>query len=496
MRSEARPWVVATLPGRSAASARRQAALAATAGADIAEIRFDRWSPEERTRSGELFPSPLPLMATLRSRSEGGEGPDEAGARARWISEIRQLPFDWIDLEADRDLTGQRPEPPALGGWIVSAHLDGRATADAIHRRLARALPPASVAKLVVPASVRFVVEELVPHLPPAGGGRRIVMTTGSSGALLRAWSRRLGFAGVYGSLPADEAGDAPVEASQVPVDRLRWFLDGPPSAPLFAILGRPVAHSRSPALHHYWMEQLGHRGLYIPIEVDSDSELAALLEPLRSGGFRGVNVTHPFKEAALGLATRAGPGARAAGCANTLTFRVDEIEAENTDLVAVLRRLEELRSGGAWNGRTLTVLGTGGAARATLAAARSLGARAEVLGRRADRVARVRAEFGVEWEPTAADPPGLIVNATTVGRAEGGSLAFDLRSRIGPSTYLLDFVYRPDDPVLASLVSDGRGRYEDGRRLLAYAAAATYQIWWGEGPPPSLVDSAIEVAS
>jgi len=493
------PMVIATLPSRSVGDARRDAAAAARAGADVAEVRLDRWDEGERDRVASLFPSPLPLLATMRSRAEGGAGPDDAAARVAWRDRCRALPFEWIDLEADRDLpvdAGAAANAPS-GGWIVSSHLAEGTPAREVHRRLAASLPPRSVAKVILPASVATALHGIAPELPVPGESRFIVHTTGPSGGLLRAWSRRLGLAGVYGCLPAGSASEPAVERSQIPVDRLRRFLDANGEAPLFAVVGRPIAHSRSPDLHHFWMEREHRDGLYIALEIASDDEFVDALAPLAEGGFRGLNVTHPFKDAALRAATRSGPGAVACGCANTLTFRDGEVEAENTDLLAILRRLEEYKADGSWDGSSLTLLGTGGSARATLAAARTLGVRTQIAGRRREAAAGLAREFGAEVAPDAAThPASLIVNATTVGRSPGGRLSFDLGPWIGAKTQLLDFVYRPDDPILAQTVHAAGGRYEDGRRLLGYAAAASYEIWWGARPAPQLVDAAIAEAA
>ncbi|EQD68705.1 protein containing Shikimate dehydrogenase substrate binding protein, partial [mine drainage metagenome] len=139
-------------------------------------------------------------------------------------------------------------------------------------------------------------------------------MTTGPSGPLLRALGARLGAAWVYARLPTKAADDPPVEATQLPVDDLLRFFEAGPDAPLFALLGRPVAHSISPRLHGGWMRRAGRAGLYLPLEIGTADELAVVVRRLPALGFRGANVTHPWKEAALGIAVRATASARDAG--------------------------------------------------------------------------------------------------------------------------------------------------------------------------------------
>lgn len=488
------PLLIVSLPARDLDHAVDQCRVARSAGADLAELRFDRWTVDERRRTPELFPAPLGLVATLRSHAEGGEGPDDPRERRRWIAEAAQLPFTFIDLEAARDWPVE--VPPAGRGWILSSHLDAGATASAVRQRLIVPGGLRGFSKVVVPASVETAVRELAPALPPSAEGRRTLLTTGASGPLLRAWSRRLQMPAVYARLPAASTGEAPVEAAQLPVDRMRWFFDGDERAPVFAVLGHPIAHSLSPALHSHWMRSLGHRGLYVGLDLADEAELATVVEQLRAGGFRGFNVTHPYKSGALALADRALPAARACGCANTLLVESNEVVAENTDLLAMLRRLEELRRSGAWRGRHLTVLGTGGSARATLAAARELKVAATVVGRREAAVRELAESFGATPGKMASPQADeLLVNATTVGRADAEGGPPVLGARIGAHTLLLDWVYRPDRPSFARAAEAAGAEYEDGRRLLAYSAAASYELWWGQAPDAKEVESALAAA-
>jgi shikimate 5-dehydrogenase len=141
-------------------------------------------------------------------------------------------------------------------------------------------------------------------------------------------------------------------------------------------------------------------------------------------------------------------------------------------------------------------VRGAGGAARAALAAAQDRGARAAVWARRAHEAAETARAFGAE---VAGRRPGrsstLIVNATPVGRTEADALPFDLGGELGPRSYVLDFVYASDDPLLRRAAEANGAGYEDGQRLLVYQAAASYAIWWGRAPADELVDRAIEEA-
>jgi len=414
------------------------------------------------------------------------------------LTELARHPFRWVDIELARDLpVAESIVRPAPLGWIVSSHFTSDVGTPEWSRLLRASVPPGSVRKVVAPASVGQLLREIVPALPPPGELPLTALTTGASGPLLRAWSRRFGFPIVFASLPEDERGDAPspVEPSQIPVDRLRGFLDSEGAPPLFAVVGRPIAHSRSPAIHARWMRERGEIGLYVAIGFDSDREFVESLPSLVEGGFRGLNVTHPFKEVALELADRVGPGATACGVANTLSLASGEVQAENTDLVAVLRRLGELRASGQWDGASIGVLGAGGAARATLAAARSLAVPCQLWARRREASELLAQRFGAEpvrsWE---SQRPSLVVNATTIGReARDASTTLDFRDWLRAGTHVLDWVYAPESPVLRDSAQRAGASYEDGSRLLVYQAAASYGIWWGEEPSPEQIRTVLE---
>ncbi|HTP53918.1 MAG TPA: type I 3-dehydroquinate dehydratase [Thermoplasmata archaeon] len=488
----ARPAIVVSLPARSVAEAVPQIAEARAAGADAAEVRLDRWTTEERRRLGELFPAALPLIATLRSAQEGGGGPNSGPERAPLLLGFAGLPFRWIDLELGRDdaLVDRLPPTETLGR-VVSRHLRADEASEWPLRWLELS-NVRGVGKLIVPASVPVALGEILPRLLDPRDEPVVVHTTGPSGPLLRAFARRLGSPLVFAALP-EGGGRAPVEPSQIPVDRLRRYLEASGEAPLFAVAGRPVAHSQSPAIHSTWMEAEGRAGLYVPLEFASDDEFLESIPLLAANGFRGLNVTHPLKGAAFESATDSGAGATACGTANCLTFRDGEVLAENTDLIAVLRRLEELRAAGAWNGRSITVLGAGGAARATLAAARALSVPVTVVARRPAAAAELAQAFGAASGPsTVSDPGALVVHASSAGRETSGTLDPSLAAAMRGSSLVLDWVYRPAESSVRAAATTAGASYEDGWRLFVYQAAASYALWWGEEPRSELVGRAI----
>lgn len=493
------PLLIVSCPGRTIDLVQEEIRQAQEGGADLAEVRIDRLSDDERLKLPGLFPSPLPLVATLRSRAEGGEGPTDAEVRAVCLRSAWAQGFRYLDLEPARDLA-LLPEfgssSKAAPQLILSSHVPESTPSVELRRLLERPRPPGTVLKVVLPCSFSRLWSDLVPNLFPLTTYAPCVLhTTGPTGPLLRAWAGRLGMYAAFAALPEPPGSSSPVpvEPSQIPVDRLRALLAGGARGPFFGVVGHPILHSRSPALHSLWLAAERRPGLYVALDLPTAEDLADSVAPLAEGGFRGLNVTHPWKQVALGLATRAGPAAESAGCANTLTFEPDGITAENTDVAAVRRRLEELRKSGVWDGSPAVVLGAGGAARSALAALASMGSSSIVLARRAEAAEGLAREYGgVAVGTDAVRPAQLVIHATPAGRAGEGALSVPWQRAIGPGSYVLDFVYAPADRFLVHEAGSVGARYEDGSRLLVYQAAESYAIWWGSPPSAELQDQAL----
>ena len=487
-----RPLLIASLPARNVTDAHAEVGRAMRGGADVAEVRFDRWSDRSRPAMADLFPSRLPLMATLRSRAEGGEGPDDAPGRDRWRADVESLPFELIDLEPARDPFPAPGSTTSPGRYVLSTHLPAGWQGAELRRSALRDPQGARFVKLVAPCDFTRFRSELLPAVRALDAPRLTIHTTGPSGPLLRAIGARIHSAAIYSALPADpDAGDGEaVEPSQIPIDELRPFVDGGSRGPLFAIFGHPIGHSLSPGVHGRWMRAARHPGLYLGLDASTDREFVDGLAVVGELGFRGLNVTHPWKQLAASLATETSQAVERTASANTLTLLADGVRAENTDLIAILRRLGELRATGRWDGHALTVVGSGATARSTTVAAQTLGADVFLAGRNSSHVR----ELARSMSATVADgrqgaPARLVVNATPLGRSGAGKPEVDLAELVPREGYVLDWVYRPEEPSVADAARARAAAYEDGLRLFVYQAAASYEIWWGEPPPESAVD-------
>ncbi len=244
-------------------------------------------------------------------------------------------------------------------------------------------------------------------------------------------------------------------------------------------VLGWPVAHSRSPAIHEAAYAAAGLEGWryqLLPVPPDLFEET---LRALPGAGFVGGNVTIPHKEAALAAADTATDAARAIGAANSLSFDGARIEADNTDAPGFLAALGEPPAGRA------VVLGAGGSARAVAWALRSAGAEVEVWNRTPQRAERLAAELGVRAVATV-EPGGLLVNCTAVGlEGEDPFAALPLEpGRMGEWEVVADLVYGEGETALIRDAREAGVRVVDGREILVRQGALSFERWTGVPAP------------
>jgi shikimate dehydrogenase len=244
-------------------------------------------------------------------------------------------------------------------------------------------------------------------------------------------------------------------------------------------VLGWPVAHSRSPAMHAAAFAALdltGWRYQRLPVPPDAFAET---VRALPAAGFAGANVTVPHKEAALALADDASDAARAIGAANTLTFTADGILADNTDAPGLLDALPEPPAG-----RTALVLGAGGSARAAAYALLQAGAAdVAVYNRTADRAQRLAADLGarVAERPEPAD---ILVNCTSVGLQDPEAAPLDLAHLEDRYGMVVDLVYREGGTALTRAAQARGLTAVDGLEILVRQGARSLRIWTGREAP------------
>jgi shikimate dehydrogenase len=260
----------------------------------------------------------------------------------------------------------------------------------------------------------------------------------------------------------------------------------------LAGVLGWPVAHSRSPAIHEAAYAALGlteWRYQKLPVPPEAFAETARALP---GAGFAGANVTIPHKAAAAELADELTPAAREIGAANTLTFADGSLHADNTDAPGFLAALADARPGAP--PAAALVLGAGGTARAVVWALRHAGVGdVMVWNRTPERARELCAELGGR-AVAVAEPAGVLVNCTAVGLDGAGGTFSQLpltMEALGGYECVLDFVYAGGQTELIDAAREAGAAVVDGLELLVRQGALSFEAWTGHSAPLDVMRSA-----
>ena len=244
------------------------------------------------------------------------------------------------------------------------------------------------------------------------------------------------------------------------------------------AVLGDPIGHSRSPAIHGAALAHLGIDGSYVTRRVGA-GELGPVVAELRDGSLDGVNVTMPLKTEAAALADTLTHEAAASGSVNTMRLRSGVVEGHSTDVVASARALSDERFEPS---APVLILGAGGAAAAAIigATGREAYVAARDIQRATDLVARIG--IGAQVVPLGVGVSGaLVVNATPLGM--GGERLHEAVTTTASG--IVDLPYGPHETLTVAGARAAGLPFMDGIEFLVLQAAASFE-WWTGLPAPS----------
>jgi shikimate dehydrogenase len=256
-------------------------------------------------------------------------------------------------------------------------------------------------------------------------------------------------------------------------------MIDG--TTKIYGILGRPVAHSLSPAMHNGAFRHLGLNAVYVAFPV---ADLPQAVAGLRGLNISGASVTIPFKEEIIPLLDATDPQAARMGAVNTVVNRDGLLKGYNTDWLGAVAALKEKT---AIAGGHFLILGAGGASRAIVFGILEEGGRISLTDVDAGRAQALAKEFGVEAlapDELPRCPAKILINATPVGMApkvDDMAINPELLSRF---TLVMDIVYRPLQTRLLKEAAARGCQTIDGLQMLIHQGAAQFELWTGQQPP------------
>ncbi|MDM8165983.1 shikimate dehydrogenase [Roseovarius sp.] len=269
---------------------------------------------------------------------------------------------------------------------------------------------------------------------------------------------------------------------------------------PLAAVIGSPVAHSKSPQLHNHWLKVNGLPGFYVPMDVKTD-DLETVLRSLPKMGFVGANITIPHKEKVLEIADQITDRATLIGAANTLIFLQDgKIHADNTDGYGFISNIRQNAPDWDPAAGPAAILGAGGAARAVVTSLLDAGVpEIHISNRTRVRAEALRTDFGkrlqvIDWVQAGnmLEDATTVVNTTSLGMIGKPPLRVPLDG-LQRGALVTDLVYAPLKTRFLAEAEDLGCQIVDGLGMLLHQAVPGFERWFGVRPE---VDSATRAAA
>lgn len=444
--------------------------------ADMVELRLDM--VRDPNAAAALADRKKPVIITCRHRAQGGHFQGSEEERRAILAEALALGAEYVDLEwnlpcADLiDRTG--------GQRIVLSHHDFKGVPSDLNA-IAHAMlgSGADVVKLAVMAE-RLSDNVTLRSLGRATRAPMSLIAMGTTGLLSRVLATWMGSCWTY-------AGDgvAPGQMSAGAMLNEYGFRRISEHTAIYGVLGKPVSHSVSPAMHNAAFRAAGVDAVYLPLEAADFDDFTAFAA---DAGLQGVSVTAPYKVNAFDLADECDAVSRRVQSVNTLRRDGAKWLGANTDVSGFLAPLEQTLPA---SGRRATVLGAGGAARSVSVALASAGYQVSIAARRpeqAQSVATLSGAAAVAWPPPAGTWD-LLVNATPVGSASKNADASPLPDDYPfPSTgTVYDLVYNPPETRFLRDARRAGCRTIGGLDMLVAQAQAQFE-WWTGGRPADRV--------
>lgn len=251
-------------------------------------------------------------------------------------------------------------------------------------------------------------------------------------------------------------------------------------------LLGDPVEHSLSPAIHNACFKKMGLNYVYVAFRVEREA-LRKAIEGMKALNIVGANVTMPHKTEALNYLDEVSEDAMRIGAVNTIVNRNGVLIGFNTDGVGALKSVERFTS---IDGARIIVLGTGGAARSIISSLLEKASKIVVLGRRVEKAVELANRFGGKVSGKSIKElddelrrANMLVNATPVGMEPNIEESLVPRRLLRRDLIVFDVVYKPVKTKLLRDAEDAGCLTIDGLWMLVYQAAESFKIWTGRKP-------------
>ncbi len=462
-------------------------------GADMVECRLDFLSdpPDEAGLKSLLENKPLPTIVTYRPTRQGGRFEGDESGRLKILAAAVRLGADYIDVELDV------PPPRRPKGPTILSHHDFAGLPANLDKIIAELnASDADVCKIVFTAAGP---EDAIAALDLLRKSDRqmISLAMGEAGLASRILAGKFGAFGTFASLSEGNE-SAPGQLTVEQMKRLyRWDAIGPKTA-VYGVIGCPVTHSMSPAIHNAAFAETGIDAVYVPLLIQPGSDnFNQFMDTITSWtDLRGLSVTIPHKENAIARvgAEKTDELSRRIGAINTIAIAPDgSLSGTNTDYAAAIDALCAAMGIGreGLSGREVAVIGAGGVARAIVAALAHYHADVTIYNRTFSRAEKLADEFGAKAQPldkVAQIASEIIINCTSIGMHPNTDETPLPAEVLFCAKVVFDTIYNPVQTRLLTEAAGAGCLTVSGVDMFVNQAVAQFEFWTGTKAPRDLM--------
>ncbi len=435
-----------------------------------------------------LRAKPKPLLFTCRSEQEGGRWNDTETRRRMNLLEAVKRGFEYVDVEYRSEFLDVMIEKSG-NGLVVSYHdIEGMPDdLDGLYFRMCN--KGADIVKIAVTPRGFADVARLLRFAEETfrGGGKPLIaIAMGPLGIISRVLAGRYGAPFTFASASAG-AESAPGQIPAALMADLYRVRELGPATRLYGVLGSDVARSLSPFLHNRAFAARHLDAVYVPLQAEA---LAPFMEALPSLGLSGFSVTRPYKTDILPYLQEVEEAAALCGSVNTIMVHDALLQGSTTDGRGILSPLKKHIDP---KGKSVVIVGAGGAARAAALALQRKGARVTVLARDAGKARSVAAVVGCQHGPLsdlAKWPWDVLINATPLGSSAFLDQTPVPAELLRPSGVVFDMVYDPLETRLLREAKAAGCEIVGGLEMLLAQAVAQFETWTGLEAPLEVMKS------
>jgi shikimate dehydrogenase len=261
-------------------------------------------------------------------------------------------------------------------------------------------------------------------------------------------------------------------------------------STELYGVFGDPVSHSLSPVMHNAAFAHIGYDAVYLAFRI---KDIRAGVNAIRALGIRGVSVTIPHKVSLMEFLDEIDDMAETIGAVNTIINQDDKLKGYNSDWLGAVSALKEKTD---ISGKTVAIIGAGGAARAIGFGIKKESGRVTIVNRSADKGERLAGAIGADFCPlseTGSLNYHILINTTPLGMTPNIDTMPILKQAIRPQTVVMDIVYNPLKTRLLKEAEENGCTIIDGLAMFVYQGVFQFELWTGKNAPVDVMREAVK---